>query len=94
MYVAGVSVRRVEDITEVLWGTRLSPSTVSDLNEKILAIRMLALDRPISTGSCSSAAGAGEVRNVSLLVAIGVMTMAKEDKAGWSAFLNTSRSVA
>jgi transposase-like protein len=29
MYLAGVSVRRVEDITEALWGTRVSPSTVS-----------------------------------------------------------------
>jgi transposase-like protein len=35
MYLAGVSVRRVEDITEALWGTRISPSTVSDLNKKI-----------------------------------------------------------
>jgi putative transposase len=25
-------VRRVEDITEALWGTRVSPSTVSNLN--------------------------------------------------------------
>ena len=32
IYLAGVSVRRVEDITEALWGTRVSPSTVSDLN--------------------------------------------------------------
>lgn len=32
MYLAGVSVRRVEDITEALWGTRVSPSTVSELN--------------------------------------------------------------
>lgn len=32
MYLAGVSVRRVEDITEALWGTRVSPSVVSDLN--------------------------------------------------------------
>jgi transposase-like protein len=32
MYLAGVSVRRVEDITEALRGTRVSPSTVSDLN--------------------------------------------------------------
>jgi len=29
MYLAGVSVRRVEDITEALWGERVSPSTVS-----------------------------------------------------------------
>jgi len=28
MYLAGVSVRRLEDITEALWGTRVSPSTV------------------------------------------------------------------
>ena len=35
MYLAGVSVRRVEDITEALWGTRVSPSTVSDLNNRV-----------------------------------------------------------
>src|SRR5207253_7644063 len=35
MYLAGVSVRRVENITEALWGTRVSPSTVSELNQKI-----------------------------------------------------------
>ncbi len=35
MYLAGVSVRRIEDITEALWGARVSPSTVSDLNQKI-----------------------------------------------------------
>ena len=35
MYLAGVSVRRVEDMTEALWGTRVSPSTVSSLNKKI-----------------------------------------------------------
>ena len=33
MYLAGGSVRR-EDITEALWGTRVSPSTVSELNKK------------------------------------------------------------
>jgi len=31
------SVRRVEDITEALWGTRVSPSTISELNQKIYA---------------------------------------------------------
>ena len=35
MYLAGVSVRRVEDITEALWGTKVSPSTVSKLNQDI-----------------------------------------------------------
>lgn len=36
MYLAGVSVRRVEDITEALWGSKVSASTVSELNQKIL----------------------------------------------------------
>ena len=34
MYLAGVSVRRVEDITEALWGTKVSPSAISELNKK------------------------------------------------------------
>ena len=34
MYLAGVSVRRVEDITEALWGSKVSPSTISELNTK------------------------------------------------------------
>jgi transposase-like protein len=35
MYLAGVSVRRVEDITEALWGTKVSAGTVSHLNQKV-----------------------------------------------------------
>ena len=35
MYLAGVSVRRVEDVTELLWGSRVSASTVSNLNQKV-----------------------------------------------------------
>lgn len=35
MYLAGASVRRVEDITEVLWGTKVSPGTISNLNRKV-----------------------------------------------------------
>lgn len=34
MYLAGVSVPRVEDITEALWGTKVSPHTISNLNKK------------------------------------------------------------
>ncbi len=34
MYLAGVSVRRVEDITEVLWGTKVSPGTISNLKKR------------------------------------------------------------
>jgi putative transposase len=35
MNLAGVSVRWVEDIKQALWGTHVSESTVSDLNQKI-----------------------------------------------------------
>lgn len=106
MYLAGVSVRRVEDITEALWGTRVSPSTVSDLNKKIYATIDQWRNRPIEgehpyvylDGIVMKRSWAGEVRNVSLLVAIavnaegyreilGIVEGAKEDKAGWSGFL-------
>lgn len=35
MYLASVSLRRVEDITQALWGTRVSENTLSDLDQKI-----------------------------------------------------------
>ncbi len=34
MYLAGVSVRRIEDISEALWGAKVSPGTISNLNQK------------------------------------------------------------
>ena len=36
MYLAGVSVRRVEDITEALWGSKVSPATISERNNESL----------------------------------------------------------
>ena len=35
MYLAGVSMRRVEDITEALWGARVSASAVSGMAQKV-----------------------------------------------------------
>jgi transposase-like protein len=80
MYLAGVSVRRVEDITEALWGTRVSPSTVSELNRKIYARIREWRDRPLSgehpyvylDGIWLNREFGGEVRPVAVLVAIGV----------------------
>lgn len=34
MYLAGVSARRLEDIAEVLWGSKAAPSTISERNKK------------------------------------------------------------
>jgi putative transposase len=82
MYLAGVSVRRVEDITEALWGTRVSPSTVSELNQKIYVHIDAWRNRPIERehpyvyldGIWLKRSWGGEVENVAVLVAIGVAT--------------------
>ena len=106
MYLAGVSVRRIEDITEALWGTRVSPGTVSNLNKKIYERIEKWRNRPIKgshayvylDGIVLKRTWAGEVRNISVLVAVGVsedgfrqvlgvVEGAKEDKEGWSNFL-------
>ncbi len=34
MYLAGGSVKKVEDITEALWSSKVSPATISELNKK------------------------------------------------------------
>ena len=106
MYLAGVSVRRIEDVTEALWGTKVSPGTVSNLNKKIYKQIEEWRNRPIEKeypyvyldGTVLKKSWGGEVRNISILVAVGVNTEgfreiigvaegAKEDKAGWSSFL-------
>ena len=48
MYLAGVSVRRVEDITEALWGTKVSPATISNLNKKAYGHIEQWRSRPLS----------------------------------------------
>jgi putative transposase len=106
MYLAGVSVRRVEDITEALWGTKVSPGTISELNKKVYVqieqwrkrsiqgkFRYVYLD-----GIFLKRSWGGEIKNVSILVAIGVneegyreilgcFEGAKEDKASWKALI-------
>jgi transposase-like protein len=81
MYLAGVSVRRVEDITEALWGSKVSPATISNLNnkayEKIEVWRNRRLDDVeypyvYADGVFLKRNFGGEFQNVSVLVAIGV----------------------
>ncbi len=80
MYLAGVSVRRVEDITEALWGTRVSSGTISNLNQKAYENIERWRCRPLSgsyayvyvDGVYLKRSWGGEVQNVSVLVAIGV----------------------
>ena len=81
MYLAGVSVRRVEDITEVLWGTKVSPATVSELNKKAYVHIEEWRNRPLRGGKYPyiyvdgiylRRNWGGEFENVSILVALGV----------------------
>ena len=106
MYLAGVSVRRVEDITEALWGSKVSPGTISHLNARIYSTIEDWRKRPIEgehpyvylDGILLKRSWGGEVRNVSILVAIGVSQEgyreilgvaegAREDKESWTSFL-------
>lgn len=80
MYLAGVSVRRVEDISEALWGSRVSASTISDLNQKAYVHIEEWRNRPLKgkypyvymDGIYLKRNWGGEFENVSILVAIGV----------------------
>lgn len=80
MYLAGVSVRRVEDITELLWGTKVSSGTISHLNQKAYKHIEEWRQRPLTgeypyvyvDGIYLKRCWGGEIQNVSVLVAIGV----------------------
>jgi len=106
MYLAGVSVRRVEDITEALWGSRVSTSTISELNKKSYENIEKWRNLPITEefpyvyldGISLKRSWSGEVRDVSVLVAVGVSRSGyrdvlgvaegcKEDKESWGSFL-------
>ena len=104
MYLAGVSVRRVEDITEALWGSKVSPATISELNKK-------AYVQPLQGGRYPYVYVDGiylrrnwgrEYENVAILVAIavnedgfrevlGAAEGMKEDKASWINFFQWLR---
>ena len=81
MYLAGVSVRRVEDITEALWGTKVAPGTISNLNKKAYENIEKWRNRPLSSqaypyvyvdGIFLKRCWGEEFENVSILIAIGV----------------------
>ena len=81
MYLAGVSVRRVEDITEALWGCKVSSSTISELNKKAYVHIEEWRNRPLKGGKYPyvyvdgiylKRNWGGEYENVAILVAIAV----------------------
>ena len=80
MYLAGVSVRRVEDITEALWGTKVSAGTISNLNQKVYEHIEAWRNRELKSsypyvyldGIYLKRNWGGQVENVSVLVALAV----------------------
>lgn len=111
MYYAGVSMRRIEDITDALWGSRVSPSTISELNQKVAVQIDAWRNRPLKDTYAYvwldaiwlKRSWAGEVQNVSVLVAIGVgeegyrevlgvQEGAREDKESWRGFLKNLKA--
>ena len=80
MYLAGVSVRRVEDITEALWGTKVSAGTVSNLNRKVYGHIDTWRNRPLQgkypyvyvDGIYLKRNWGGEYENVAILIAMAV----------------------
>jgi transposase-like protein len=80
MYLAGVSVRRVEDITEALWGTKVSAGTVSKLNQKVYGHIDTWRNRPLQRkypyvyldGIYLKRNWGGEYENVAILIALAV----------------------
>ena len=104
MYLAGVSVRRVEDITEALWGSKVSPSTISELNKKAYVhIEDGRYPYVYVDGIYLRRNWGGEFENVAVLVAIavnedgyrevlGAAEGMKEDKASWISFFQWLRN--
>ena len=80
MYLAGVSTRRVDDISQLLWGERMPSQTLSDKLRKVYDQIDEWRNRPLG-GECPyvfmdgvwhKRSWGGSVENVSVLVAIGV----------------------
>ena len=80
MYLAGVSTRQVDDVSQLLWGDHMPSQTLSDKLKKVYADidewrgRPLEQDYPylFMDGVWHKRCWGGSVENVSILVAVGV----------------------
>lgn len=80
MYLTGVSTRRIEDVSEILWGSSVSAATVSNLNERAFASVEERRNRPLERaypyayidGIYLKRSRGGVCENVAVMVAIGV----------------------
>ncbi|KAB5961415.1 hypothetical protein GA586_09440, partial [Bifidobacterium adolescentis] len=80
MYLAGVSTRQVDDISQLLWGDRMPSQTLSDKLKRIYGEIDQWRTRPLESeypyvfvdGVWHKRSWGGRVENVSVLVAIGI----------------------
>ena len=80
MHLAGVSTRRIEDVSEILWGAGVSAGTVSNLNDKAFKAVDERRCRPLTCeypyvyvdGIYLKRSWGGSYENVAVMVAIGV----------------------
>ena len=92
MYLAGVSTRRIEDVSELLWGAPVSSGTVSNLNERAFASIETWRQRPLEggypyvfvDGIYLKRSWGGSYENVAVLVAIGVNSAGDREVIGCS----------
>lgn len=90
MYLAGVSTRRIEDVSEILWGAGVSAGTVSNLNEKAFESVEAWRTRPLSgdypylfiDGIYLKRSWGGSYENVAVMVAIGVNSDGRREIVG------------
>ena len=80
MYLAGVSTRRIEGVSEILWVSSVSAATVSNLDEKAFASVEEWRNRPLDRaypyacvdGIYLKRSWGGAYENVAVMIAIGV----------------------
>ncbi|MCF2620675.1 IS256 family transposase [Collinsella tanakaei] len=80
MCLAGVSTRRIEDVSEMLWGSSVSAATVSNLSERAFEAVEEWRNRPLERaypyacvdGIYLKRSWGGSYENVAVMVAIGV----------------------
>ena len=90
MYLAGVSTRRIEDITELLWDAKLSAGTMSRLNGKVYEQIEVWRNRPLSgaypyvylDGIYLKRNWGGEYENVAILIAMAVNQRGEREVIG------------
>lgn len=88
--LAGVSTRRIEDVSEILWGAPVSSGTVSNLNEKAFASIETWRQRPLEgdypyvfvDGIYLKRSWGGSYENVVVLVAVGVSSSGEREIVG------------